>query len=340
MSKNLLKRITLFGLLMLHISASVTQGVGYIKGNMSIDESWEPTVYLSYLQSFDDEYAISNDIIISTAAIDGQGNYSFDLKDIPDQWSYLRLHIVKKNMSPNSLIIGSRDENNYFLIAKRDSQIKLHHGNYVPVFSNTQMEGVTFTEDFETIRKLSKYPTTLDYSQGVVEREFIQEIVTEKLKQIITKSENPMVVAYAFHNYDFQKDLTSDQMFYNQVYDEWQSTDNLYLQSFMNLLSMSDASDDFSSPGKDLNRIWFLIPVFIALSALGWFTFRKSKSTLDSLSVQERKIFQMLREGKSNKDIAAACNIELSTVKSHVSNIYSKLNIKSRKEAIDLNFKY
>ena len=60
---------------------------------------------------------------------------------------------------------------------------------------------------------------------------------------------------------------------------------------------------------------------------------------IKQLSVQERKIFDLMRNGMSNKEIAAECNVELTTVKSHVGSIYSKLKIKSRKEAMNLNIK-
>ena len=48
---------------------------------------------------------------------------------------------------------------------------------------------------------------------------------------------------------------------------------------------------------------------------------------MKNLSVQERKIYTLLKEGKSNKEISEELNIGLSTVKSHASNIYSKLKI-------------
>jgi len=54
------------------------------------------------------------------------------------------------------------------------------------------------------------------------------------------------------------------------------------------------------------------------------------------LSIQERKIHEALKDGKSNKEISEEFNIGISTVKSHVSSIYSKLNIKSRKEILNL----
>ena len=51
--------------------------------------------------------------------------------------------------------------------------------------------------------------------------------------------------------------------------------------------------------------------------------------------VQERKFFELIKSGYANKQIFEEYNISLSNVKSHVSNIYGKLNIKSCKDAMD-----
>jgi len=50
------------------------------------------------------------------------------------------------------------------------------------------------------------------------------------------------------------------------------------------------------------------------------------------LSTQEQKIFRLMHEKKSNKEIAAELFISLSTVKTHINAIYNKLSIASRKE--------
>lgn len=54
-----------------------------------------------------------------------------------------------------------------------------------------------------------------------------------------------------------------------------------------------------------------------------------------SLSIQERKIFAFLKNGKFNKEISDQLHIGLSRVKSHITNIYSKFGVKSRKEILD-----
>jgi DNA-binding CsgD family transcriptional regulator len=51
------------------------------------------------------------------------------------------------------------------------------------------------------------------------------------------------------------------------------------------------------------------------------------------LTNKEMQILQLISEGKTNKEIASCHFIEVSTVKTHINNIYSKLSLRNRKEA-------
>lgn len=55
-----------------------------------------------------------------------------------------------------------------------------------------------------------------------------------------------------------------------------------------------------------------------------------------NLTVQEKKVLQLLVEGKSYKMIAAALFVSFDTIKSHVRNIYAKLHVHSGTEAVSL----
>jgi ATP/maltotriose-dependent transcriptional regulator MalT len=52
------------------------------------------------------------------------------------------------------------------------------------------------------------------------------------------------------------------------------------------------------------------------------------------LSKQEKNVQGLILEGKSNKEIANELFISLSTVKTHITNIYSKLQVSSRQELL------
>lgn len=51
------------------------------------------------------------------------------------------------------------------------------------------------------------------------------------------------------------------------------------------------------------------------------------------LTNREMEILQMISSGKSNKEMAALLYVELSTIKTHINNIYSKLAVRNRGEA-------
>lgn len=52
------------------------------------------------------------------------------------------------------------------------------------------------------------------------------------------------------------------------------------------------------------------------------------------LNGREYEILQLLAKGYSNAEIATRIFLSLSTVKTHVSNLYSKMDVKSRTQAI------
>jgi DNA-binding NarL/FixJ family response regulator len=59
---------------------------------------------------------------------------------------------------------------------------------------------------------------------------------------------------------------------------------------------------------------------------------------VEDLSAREREILELLASGKSNKELASHLNLTEGTVRWHLSNVYNKLHVRSRTEAV-LKFK-
>ncbi len=59
-------------------------------------------------------------------------------------------------------------------------------------------------------------------------------------------------------------------------------------------------------------------------------------ATIDPLSPQEQRVFLLIAEGESNPDIADALGVSINTIKTQVKNIYSKLNIRTRRQAREM----
>jgi two-component system, NarL family, response regulator LiaR len=60
----------------------------------------------------------------------------------------------------------------------------------------------------------------------------------------------------------------------------------------------------------------------------------------EELTSREMEILLLMAEGKTNQDIADECFIALKTVKTHVSNILSKLDVQDRTQAVIYAFKH
>ncbi|HEY0667802.1 MAG TPA: response regulator transcription factor [Sphingobacteriaceae bacterium] len=54
-----------------------------------------------------------------------------------------------------------------------------------------------------------------------------------------------------------------------------------------------------------------------------------------NLSSREYEVLQLLAKGNSNADLASKMHLSLSTVKTHVSNLFVKMDVKSRTQAIE-----
>ncbi len=61
--------------------------------------------------------------------------------------------------------------------------------------------------------------------------------------------------------------------------------------------------------------------------------------SMEPLTAREKEVIDLIAQGKTNQEIASALSIEEKTVKNYINNIYSKLQIKSRYEAISYIFK-
>ncbi len=65
-------------------------------------------------------------------------------------------------------------------------------------------------------------------------------------------------------------------------------------------------------------------------------------SSAEALSEREREVLRLIAEGLSNQELAARLHLSPQTVKVHTRNIYSKLGVASRTQAVargrDLGF--
>lgn len=62
---------------------------------------------------------------------------------------------------------------------------------------------------------------------------------------------------------------------------------------------------------------------------------KRSDSKIEELCKRENQILKLIADGYQYKDIAGMCGIRFNTVRTHVKNIYEKLDVKNKIEAIN-----
>ena len=304
---------------------------GYIHGNISMDSSFEQTAYLCYISDFNEMYSMSSDMILDIAPLDKDGKFTFDLNFLPIETNLYRIHLVKKGDYPASLIIGGKEENHFFLFADRKSTIDLSNTipNHIP---NIQIAKPGLNQQLQALMGLGRSIDSTEFGQSAVKRDFIHLAIKEKYRFIADTCSQPLLSLFAIYKSNFVNEYALNPQFYQNYNSKWSSEKSAYFSAFRSLLPKEKSSYTW---------LYYFLIGFLCLG-FGFFIGHKSNSLstqkprINDLSVQERKIFHLVQQGMSNQEISDQCHIGVSTVKSHLTSIYAKLQIKSRKEAMNL----
>jgi DNA-binding CsgD family transcriptional regulator len=320
-------------LLFLLINQNVESQSG-ISGQIIIDTTiWNPIVYLSIIPDFDQMNTMSNEMIIDKASIDNFGRFRFNTLYFPNEDNLFRIHLSKKSDPPASLIIGGKDENHFFLIANKNSSITIRDTCQQELIKGIVIEGYYPNQILRQINEIASYLDSASFNGTQIKIELIRGAIFDKLRSYADTCSNPLVGLYALYKSEFEKNYPINQQYYKNFLVKWKQERSSYFNEFRKKIPQSE---NFRGKFPFLICGAFLIIGFLA--CLSYFKlFKRNQNPLRDLSVQERKIFALIMEGKSNKEISDILIIGLSTVKSHINNIYSKLGISSRKDVLNLN---
>lgn len=312
----------------------LTQNVNaasFIKGKIDVDSTWSPVVYLSIIPSFEQLYSMSNQMIIESSEMDETGRFSFETDYLPTENFIYRIHLSKKGDPPASLIIGGKDENHLFLIASNKSNLLIETQSNKSLFEKVAINGFQPAKMLREIDEMVLFVDTANFNSTSLKRELMEKALDEKLRQFADTCSFPLVALYALYKSDFESNIAENPVFYNRFLDKWKNEKSPYFEEFRKSIPAESKSQNYS--------ILFGFVGLLLGATLTFFILKRNPQKSESveiLTIQERKIFSLIQAGKSNKEISNELNIEISTVKSHVNNLYSKLKINSRKEILNI----
>ena len=305
-----------------------------IEGQLLIDTTiWKPIVFLSLIPDFDNLNTMSNTMIIDQTSIDNTGRFYFDTQYFPENDNLFRIHITKKGDPPASLIIGGKDENHIFLIANSSSQVTIADTSDIELIKDVLIKGYYPNILIREIDEKANSLDTISNNVSDTKKELIINSTFQNLRLFADTCSSPLVSLYALYKSNFEDDYQVDSQYYRNFLSKWKNDKSSYFVAFRKKIP---SNNKLGISGLLIIIIVSLTVGFIICLAVIRLLNRKI-NPLQNLSNQERKILALIKEGKSNKEISDDLNIGLSTVKSHVNNIYTKLDIKSRKEVLNLD---
>jgi DNA-binding CsgD family transcriptional regulator len=305
-----------------------------IEGQLIIDTViWRPIAYLSIIPDLEKLFSMSNEMIIDAVDIDASGKFSFNNRYFPKEDNLFRIHVAKKSDPPASLNIGGREENYFFIVANNQTYITVKDNNNREFIKDVSIKGYYPNDVIKLVNDVTGYLDSTAIDASSIKNDLIKSAVFEKLRFIADTCSNPIVSLYAIYKCDFEKNYSINQQFYKDFQKKWRQNKSSYFEAFRKKISVTNS----------ISLVFAVIIAFISF-LVGFFIcwiivvlLKKKNNIVQELSIQERKIYSLVLEGKSNKEIADTLMIELSTVKSHLSSIYSKLKISSRKDILNLN---
>lgn len=319
-------------------------------------ESSKGAVYLSVVDDYRKISGVFPEQILNKTYADSTGYFSFSGDNLASENKIYRIHVdtCSENDQNTTHFTGHcpNSKEVIFIANNKDTLI-------LPFSFDNEMfcRVVSKNEKANAFLKIDSLKHDMRFAFGTYRSEANRKINSKKwfsiLQQYGEQLQEPLAELYS---YTFLSDRTQPlHAFYledlktNPYYDDLlkRLSEKYPNSNYTEQYKAELASDKYliAAIKPDGLSWWvYLLAVISVASLLGNFFFygklKKVNHQLpfkeESLSKQEKKVLELILENKSNKEIASHMFVSLSTVKSHINNLYKKLNVTSRDDVKNL----
>lgn len=304
--------------------------------------------YLFAIEDYKKSDLFLTNYILQESLIDSLGHFNFSGDFLSNQNKIYKIHIDQCNNDISNyqhLLNNCSASNSITFIANNQDSIYLPLNNGNQMFCSleyTRTENIAI-QKIDSIQEILLFD--LHHTKSDTQRNIIFNTYFKKLQAYGKTFNDPLIELYVYQLYSnrksvsrtyYLKDLKKSN-YYTNLLDKLKEQ---YPNSEYAAQYQSDLYRDYPEYAFKRNNIVILILVILLSISLYIniiFYRKKSKknTTIDYkkiLSPQELKVFELMYKGNTNKEIAEKLFVSLSTVKSHINAIYTKLSISSRKE--------
>lgn len=348
-----LKILALFVICCFAVASSTAQYKfsGYVDA-----ETIAGTVYLSAVDDYRKISGVYPEQIFIKTMPDSTGYFSFSGDNLPLENKIYRIHVDACSENDQNITHFTGycpTSKEVVFIANNNDTLDLPFSFDDEMFCRV----VSKNEKADVFLKLDSLKHEMRFAFGTYRSEANRRINSKKwfsiFQQYGLQMQEPLAELYS---YSFLSDRTQPFHAYylqdlktNLYYDDLvlRLSEKYPNSNYAEQYSAELASDKYlitAIKSKGLPWWAYLLMVIIIISLLGnYFLYMKLKkrnelisSKEESLSTQEKKVLALILDNKSNKEIASEMFVSLSTVKTHINNLYKKLKVNSRDEVKNL----
>ncbi|WP_238858026.1 helix-turn-helix domain-containing protein [Poritiphilus flavus] len=318
-----------FCFLFLLLTGASLLGQDVITGYVSLKEPalWEKQVYLSRIE-LNELQRIDKTRLIAVSPISQDGYFSFKRELLPEKESVYRLHIkaIKK-------AIGQLPKHDQLILLSNKDRLHFEKGD--AIFDKYRTTNLADRE-WQRLRRFEReFYASEDKEEHLISgrdkayRSFAKDSLQILMVKLISIRElaNKQLL---------NKDILENPTYYQGLLEELRSSEidqaeYYFLEQRLLLVLGNKTARNYEI------SIWVnLLLGGLVLFLLGLMLKARKKRQEVSvpLSRQESNVRSLILEGKTNKEIANELFISVNTVKTHITNIYQKLDVRSRKELL------
>ncbi len=321
-----MKRIVVV-LLILNVCAVKAQTAitGYVSGDES-NASYE--VHLGQI-ALEDHIKLSQVKKIASTRIDKNGFFEFKKQLIADKNAIYKVYVNQIEAAlKDTLQVGQ-----LFILSKKDS---IHFKKSRIPFTSYVNSNLA-NKEWQKLKKFEQKLRPIDLKkEDSLSTSYIGNIkaFTKDSLEIL------MVKLIGLKQLDSKellaKDILKNPAYYSDLLAELRASEidrsqYLFLENKLAFIKADEIEK------KYVLSKWLIALLTIVIVGLGLFVFKLKQRKLNvkvDLSRQEKNVQSLILKGMSNKEIANELYISLNTVKTHITNIYAKLQVSNRQELV------
>lgn len=331
-----------------------TQGQFLFEGEVAPGD-WNGQAYLSEITDYRKLDGVYNEQLLMRVPLDSLGRFSFSGSNLSETNALYRIHVDQCTTDEQEVnhFTGHCDKSKaMILVANNRDTISLPLGFDREIFC----EAISTNPATSAIIQVDSLMDVMKYEfvgirSKTAERKLLNDWFA-KLQRFGAASD-PLVELYIHSKltdrstlfYDYYKTMglaDSDYYFDLSIRLREQYKDSPLRKQYSEEYGADRYSIEYYNSDKADNAKFLILGIILALAMLAALLFWKRKPRFAprvDLTAQESKILELIKENKTNKEIAAELFISHSTVKTHVNNLYRKLAVNSRDEIKRLNIK-